>query len=112
MVIKGIDIQLINLIENGKDEFNQPFYTETAPITIKNVLVSPLESSDVIDGTSLLTEKLRYQLAIPKGDDHRWANSIVVMRNNRFKTVGEAIGGIESMIPLDWNKKVVIERYE
>ncbi|HHJ8372345.1 hypothetical protein [Streptococcus pyogenes] len=53
-----------------------------------------------------------YTLAIPKGDNHDWGDKEVRFFGEKWRTVGLALEGIEELIPLEWNKKVMVERYE
>lgn len=103
---------LITKDSSGRDAFNRPILTETRE-TVENVLVAPLSQTDVaiISELSLNGKKARYQLAIPKGDSHSWEDAEVEFFGERWKTVGFTTMGIEDLIPLDWNKKVVVERY-
>ena len=43
---------------------------------------------------------------------HDWTDTKVEFFGKTWKTVGEPVEGIEENIPLRWNKKVVVERYE
>ena len=52
-----------------------------------------------------------YWLAVPKGDNHHWEDAEVEFFGERWHTVGNPTQGIEDLIPLDWNKKVVVEKY-
>lgn len=109
--IKGITITLVDKVKNGEDPFGKPIY-EDAEIPIENVLISPTSSDDVVNQQSLTGRKAVYTLAIPKGDTHNWENKEVKFFNQRWKTFGIPLEGIEHLIPLDWNKKVMVERYE
>lgn len=109
--IKGIPITLIDKVESGKDPFGNPIY-EDKEITVKNVLVSPTTSDDVISQLNLTGRKAIYTLAIPKGDTHQWENKEVRFFGQRFKVFGKPLQGIEHLIPLDWDKKVTVEIYE
>jgi len=53
-----------------------------------------------------------YTLAIPKGDTHDWENQVIEFWGKTWKSFGMPLEGIESNIPLAWNKKVTVERYE
>lgn len=108
--IEGITIQLIDKKEIGKDPFNKPIY-EDVPINIDNVLVAPTSSDDIVDQQSLTGKIAVYTLAIPKGDTHDWEDKEVEFFGQRWRTFGFPIEGIEDLIPLDWNKKVMVERY-
>lgn len=110
-MIKGIPVILINKIQSGVDGFGHPTYTEQRT-TVDNVLVSPAESEDVISQLNLTGRKAVYTLGIPKGDTHIWEDQYVEFFGERFHVFTIQTKGIESMIPLDWNGKVMVERYE
>ncbi|MFS7492529.1 hypothetical protein AB6905_16285 [Carnobacterium maltaromaticum] len=109
--IKGIAIILVDKIETGKDPFGNPIF-EDDEISIENVLISPTSSDDIVNQMSLTGRKAVYTLAIPKGDTHDWENKEVIFFNQRWRVFGIPLEGIEDLIPLDWNKKVMVERYE
>lgn len=110
-MIKGIDVTLINKIQTGVDEFNHPVYEESK-VVVSNVLVSPTESTDVIDQMNLTGKKAVYTLGIPKGDTHVWEDQDVEFFGERFHVFTPQTKGIEGMIPLQWNSKVMVEKYE
>lgn len=109
--IKGIAIILVDKIETGKDPFGNQIF-EDDEISIENVLISPTSSDDIVNQMSLTGRKAVYTLAIPKGDTHDWENKEVIFFNQRWRVFGIPLEGIEDLIPLDWNKKVMVERYE
>ena len=84
---------------------------ETSEVEVENVLVAPTNSDDIITSTDLTGKKAVYTLAIPKGDTHDWIDCIVRFYNQEWHTIGYPLEGIEENIPLDWNKKVMVERY-
>lgn len=108
--IKGITIKLINPIEEGTDPFGNPIYKD-GEVTVENVLVSPASSDDIINQMTLNGKKAVYTLGIPKGDKHDWEDKEVKFFGQRWRTFGIPLEGIEELIPLDWNKKVMVERY-
>jgi hypothetical protein len=110
-MIKGITVTLINNKEVGRDPFDNPIF-EDVEIAVDNVLVSPTSSDDVIHTKDLTGRTAVYTLAIPKGDTNTWENQEVRFFNERWRVFGIPLQGIEEMIPLDWNKKVMVERYE
>lgn len=110
-IIKGITITLFEKVRTGKDELNHSTY-ETRPVQVDNVLVAPMNTSDIPTSTEADRRKATYQLAIPKGDKHNWNNADVEFFGSKWHTVGLPVEGIEENIPLDWNKKVTVERYE
>ena len=109
--IKGIEIILIEKDKTGSDPFGNPI-NEYSEIVVENVLVSPTLSDDVVNQLNLTGRKAVYTLAIPKGDKNDWENKEVKFLNQRWRTFGIPLEGIEDLIPLDWNKKVMVERYE
>jgi hypothetical protein len=109
--IKGITVTLVEKKKSGEDGFGHPVYTDT-PVEVENVLVSPTSTTDIINENDLTGKTAVYTLAIPKGDTHTWENRKVIFFGESWKTFGKPIQGIESNIPLDWNKKVMVERYE
>ena len=108
---RGIAVTLYNKTQTGTDEFGAPTYTET-PEVVKNVLIGEPSTQDIIDEINLSGKQLAYTLAIPKGDSHVWTDRTVEFFGEKFRTIGNPTQGIENLIPLDWNKKVKVERYE
>ena len=102
---------LIDKVQTGKDDFNRPIYGESRE-TVENVLVGPLSQTgeEILGELSMTGKKARYLLGIPKGDTHTWEDREVEFFGTRWRTVGFSVMGIEDMIPLDWNRKVVVER--
>ena len=103
---------LITKTGTGKDAFNHPITTETRT-TVENVLVAPVSQTDVavVNELAMNGKKALYQLAIPKGDTHSWEDAEVEFFGERWKTVGYSTIGIDDLIPLEWNRKVLVERY-
>lgn len=106
--IKGISITLYEISSTGTDEFNHPILIET-PVTVDNVLVAPVSDQEVLDTINLTGRKAIYQLAIPKGDTHDWENRKIEFFGSSFRAIGKPTQGIDSLIPLGWNKKVKVE---
>ncbi len=109
--IHGIQITLIDKQVISVDPFGSPVVKDVE-ITIDNVIVAPATTDDVTSQMSLTGKKISYTLGIPKGDNNDWENKEVRFFGKRWKTVGIPLEGIESMMPLEWNKKVIVERYE
>lgn len=110
-LIKGIKIILFNKIKTGENPFGEDIYKEVE-IEVDNVLISPIQTEDVINQLDLTGRKAVYTLAIPKGDKNTWENQTVKFFGEKWKVIGKPLQGIEELIPLDWNKKVMVERYE
>ena len=106
----GISIILYNKVQTGIDGFNRPIYTEV-PETIENVLIGEPTTDQVIDELNLSGKRLAYTLAIPKGDSHEWTDRKVEFFGEVFRTFGKPTQGIDHLIPLNWHKKVKVDRY-
>lgn len=110
--ISGITVALYEQTQTGTDDFNKPIYTETS-VDIDNVLVAPVSSTELLETFNLTGRKAVYQLGIPKGDTHDWsAGKKVRFFDADWRIIAIPTEGIDSMIPLDWNRKVQVERYE
>lgn len=109
--IKGITVTLVDQELTDTDDFGRPIYKDK-DIDVENVLVAPASADDVINSTDLTGRKAVYTLGIPKGDAHDWENKEVKFFGQRWRVFGIPTEGIDDLIPLDWNKKVMVERYE
>ena len=110
--MRGITVTLYDRTQTGTDALNHPIYTETA-ISVDNVLVAPSSSVEVLDPTSLDGRRGEYVMAIPKGDTHEWTSGKKVsFFGEDWRIIRMPEEGIEWLIPLAWNKKVRVERYE
>lgn len=110
-MFKGIDVILVDGKEIGKDEFNRPIIQEKK-IYVHDVLVAPSSTNDITSSIDLTGKKAIYTLAIPKDDRHDWEGRKVIFFNKEWRVLGFPIEGIEENIPLKWNKKVMVERYD
>lgn len=110
-MIKGITVTLINKREVGRDPFDKPI-VEDVPIEVENVLVNPTSSDDIVNQLNIDGKKAVYTLAIPKDDTNNWEDAEVVFFDKRWRTFGIPTEGIDHLIPLSWNKKVMVERYD
>lgn len=111
-MIKGITIYLKETSDGGTDPFGMPVEGEPTLIPIDDVLVGEPSTDDVTSALSLYGKKVSYTIAIPKGDTHDWVNKEVVLPEpfgGTYRTVGIPTAGIETNIPLRWNKKVRLE---
>ena len=109
--MRGITITLHNRTQTGIDDFNHPIYSESSE-DVENVLIGEPSTDDITNELSLSGKRLAYTLATPKGDTHNWKDATVEFFGERFRTFGEPTQGIDHLIPLQWNKKVKVERYE
>nr|DAY31054.1 MAG TPA: Minor capsid protein [Caudoviricetes sp.] len=109
--IKGITVTLTGKTKTGRDDFGHPIY-ENKEIQVENVLVVPASTEDITNQLNLTGKKASYTLGIPKGDRNEWKDREVLFFGRKWRTIGIPLEGIESMMPLNWNKKVMVEAYE
>ena len=109
--MRGTTVILYDRIQTGTDPFGRPIY-EDAEINVENVLIGEPSTEDITNELNLSGKTLAYTLAIPKGDKNDWTNRKVSFFGEIFQTIGKPTQGIEDLIPLQWNKKVKVERYE
>lgn len=110
--MNGITVTLYDRTETGTDALNHPIYSETA-VTVGNVLVAPVDSQEILETYNLTGRRAEYQLGIPKGDTNNWkAGNKVEFFGKAWRIIEIPTEGIEHLIPLSWNKKVKVERYE
>ena len=109
--MRGITITLYEKTRTGTDAFNKAVY-EDVPVEVENVLIGEPSSEDVINELNMSGHRLAYTLAIPKGDNHAWTHCRVNFFGEDFRVFAPPTQGIEALIPLQWNKKVKVERYE
>lgn len=110
-IIRGTEVILINKKEVGRDPLGAPIY-EDIEIKVDNVLISPTSSEDITTQLNLTGKKALYTLAIPKGDKNIWEDQEVRFFGKRWRVFGASLEGIEDLIPLSWNKKVMVQLYE
>lgn len=110
VLIKGIEVILVDKVQDGVDDFNHPIFVDKE-IKVKNVLVVPSSTDDVTNTVNLTGKKAEYTLGVPKGDTNDWENKEVIFFGKKWRTIGIPQQGIESLVPLNWHKKVMVERY-
>lgn len=111
MKLKGIKVILIDKEQTGTDPFGKPIY-EDVEIEVDDVLVAPTKTEDVLSTQNLTGRIAIYTLGIPKSDTNDWENKEVRFFGKRWRVFGTPLEAIEEMIPLRWNKKVTVEKYE
>lgn len=107
-MIRGITVTLYERTQTGTDPANRPTYTET-PVEVENVLVAPLSDEEILQTLNLTGRRARYQLGVPKGDAHAWEGCRVSFFGETWRVIGHPTEGIETLLPLGWNKKVKVE---
>ena len=110
--MRGITITLYDRTQTGVDALNNPIYAET-PVSVENVLVSPLSATEVTETYALTGRRAEYQISLLKGDTHDWsAGKRVDFFGKQWRIIATVEEGIEHLVPTRWHKKVQVERYE
>lgn len=110
-MIKGITVTLYEETQTGVDPFGAPIKTET-PVEVPGVVVAPVGSDDALSTLNLTGRKAEYELYLPKGDTHVWENRRVEFFGQSFRAFGIPQEYIEANVPLRWNRRIRVERYE
>lgn len=110
-LIKGIPVTLYERTPAGRDAFGAPLYEEQ-PVTVDNVLVCPAAQDDIVDGAGLEGRRAEYSLCLPRHDTHAWEGCRVDFFGQSWRVFGPALEYIGDLTPLDWNRRVRVERYE
>lgn len=108
--MRGMTIQLVVETVTGYDDFGAPITTEVLE-DVNDVLVGQPTTDDVTNSINLYGKKCEYKIGIPKGDTHDWTDRIVIIRGERFHTIGFPERGIDENVPLRWYQNVKVERY-
>lgn len=110
-MIHGQTILIHNKTLTGQDPFGKDIFTETIE-SVDNVICEPASNDAIVTEWQMTGKKVAYILHIPKGDTHDWKDTIVDFNGESWKTYGDCLEWDASQTPLDWNKKVKVERYE
>ena len=109
-MIKGATVVLHERTLDGTDAIGSPVY-KTTDTNVSDVLWYPSTVDDVIDQTRLEGTKELYTLCIPKGNTNTWLENTVTFNSKTYHCYAES-EFIEENLPLRWNKKVLVERYD
>lgn len=110
-MLKGITIQLFVRGEIT-DPFGAPEIADGHWIDVDNVLYGEPTTEDITNTLNLYGKRVSYVLAIPKGDTHKWTDTLVRLPDGVHRTIGFPTHGIDELMPLAWNMKVKVERYD
>ena len=108
--MKTTTVQLGVKTQTGSDPFGVPTYSYSF-IDVPGVLVGQPSAEERLSTLDLCGKYIAYTLGIPKGDDHDWNDTEVIIWGERFRTIGFPETGIQENIPLRWGKNIKVERY-
>lgn len=110
-MIKGETVILIEKNQIDEDPFGRPIYDEVET-PVDNVLIGSPEFDAAISELNVTGRRLAFTLGIPKGDNHEWLDTDVIIRGQRFRTFGFPLTQTEANVPGPWNMQVKVEYYE
>lgn len=112
---KGQTITLYERTQISVNPINEPIYAESVT-QVSNVFIETTSAEEIKQEMELFGRHSVYTLHIPKGDNHNWLNSIVVLGGQygqrKFKQFGDITVYDSQYCPLDWDKKIKVEVYE
>lgn len=108
--MKTVTVQLIVKTATGYDPFGAPIETEDA-VDIPGCLVGQPSTDDIAQTMEMYGKRIAYVVGVPKGDEHSWVDTDVIIWGERFRTIGYPETGIQGNIPLKWGQNVKVERY-
>lgn len=108
--MKTTTVQLAVKTEGAPDPFGMPTETEEL-IDIPGCLVGQPSTDDIAQTMEMYGKKIAYVVGVPKGDEHSWVDTDVIIWGERFRTIGYPETGIQGNIPLKWGQNVKVERY-
>lgn len=104
-----ISVKLYEKVIEGVDDFGVPTHSEHAVI-INECLVAIGLHNQLTDNNTTQVALDSFTIAIPKGDNHEWRNSIVEFNlggvDFKCKTYGDYLLGYEDAMPLMWHKQI------
>lgn len=108
--MKTTTVQLAVKTEGAPDPFGMPTETEQL-IDVPGCLVGQPSSDDITQTMEMYGKKIAYVVGVPKGDEHSWVDTDVIIWGERYRTIGYPETGIQGNIPLKWGQNVKVERY-
>ena len=108
--MKTTTVQLAVKTEGAPDPFGMPTETEEL-IDVPGCLVGQPSTDDIAQTMEMYGKKIAYVVGVPKGDEHSWVDTDVIIWGERFRIIGYPETGIQGNIPLKWGQNVKVERY-
>ena len=108
--MKGMTVQLVVKSSSETDPFGAPIETEEI-VDIQDCLVGQPSTDEIAQAMEMYGKRIAYVIGVPKGDEHVWVDTDVILWGERFRTIGYPMTGIQGNIPLRWGQNVRVERY-
>lgn len=110
-MIKGETVFLIEKTVTGENPIGEPIATPQE-VQVDNVLIGTPSTDAAVQDLNLYGKRLAFVLGIPKGDNHNWKDTDVLIRGQKFRTYGFPLTQTEENVPGPWNTQVKVEAYE
>lgn len=110
-MIKGETVILIEKTVTSENPIGEPIAT-SQEVQVDNVLVGTPSTDAAVQDLNLYGKRLAFVLGIPKGDNHNWKDTDVLIRGQKFRTYGFPLTQTEANVPGPWNTQVKVEAYE
>lgn len=110
-MIVGETVKVSIIKEIGKDAFNAPIY-ETEWISVDDVLVVPGSTKNLIDSNRQFGSRVVYTLHFPKVFNGSLRGSLVEVRGEQFRVIGDPKPYQTWNCPTRWNMPVEVENVE
>lgn len=107
MQLTGEAVTVIRRVESGRDDFNDPVYTDEEQV-VDNVLVAPGDLADVVESTRPEGTEVNYTLYFPKSFDGSLETAKIEVRGERLDVIGHPDRYDEKICPTSWNMVVKV----
>lgn len=107
--MKTITIQLAVKTQVDTDPFGAPITTEEL-VDIPGCLVGQPTTDEIAQTLEMHGKQIAYVVGVPKGDEHSWIDTDVIIWGDRYRTIGYPSTAIQENIPLSWGQNVKVER--
>lgn len=109
-LLRGQDVEVIHRVDGEPDELGAPTVTERRE-TVRNVLVCPGATADVVESMRPDGVVVAYTLAFPKPYDADLRGAEVEIRGKRYRVIGDPRPCVGNC-PTAWWLRVEVERHD
>lgn len=106
-MLTGETVVVTNRTETGRDEFNNPVFTDVEE-PVDNVLVAPGAAADVVDTVRPEGAEVNYTLYFPKTFTAKLECEKVQVRGEWLDVIGHPDRYSDDVCPTDWNMVVTV----
>ena len=111
-MIRGETVEVWAYLDAGRDALNNPVRSWQVEATVRNVLVAPADTSDVVSSVQPDGTKVVLQLHFPKSFIGSLRNKRVRVRGEEFSVVGDPKPYTLANTPGMWSMPVRVQTVE